>query len=351
MVCLAAPCIVCLFHDYLPHAYLLCLTVIQGYLMSALLPHADPAALPRYSVDGLSDVALADECADLSLDEEGRKEALTRLAPELRFASPMPLVDIGANLTHESYASDIEGVLLRARAAGVQQQILTGTSLDGSRDARGLAARYHGLFSTAGVHPHDASQWNRSVESGIRELLSQPEVVAVGECGLDFNRNFSTPQEQTQAFEAQLTLAAESGLPLFLHERDAGRQMLEMLTHWRDDISHAVVHCFTGERDTLYGYLDLDLHIGLTGWLCDERRGEHLRSLCREIPLERLMLETDCPYLVPRNLPAKLKGRRHEPSLLVWILAEVAALRDMEIDELADVTTRTATSFFRLPTC
>ena len=238
--------------------------------------------------------------------------------------------------------------MLRARAAGVSQQILTGTSLDGSREAQALAARYRGLSATAGVHPHDASQWNAGVERGIRELLAQPEVVAVGECGLDFNRNFSTPAEQARAFEAQLTLAAETGLPLFLHERDAGRQMLEMLKHWRDDISHAVVHCFTGERETLYGYLDLDLHIGLTGWLCDERRGEHLRSLCREIPLERLMLETDCPYLVPRNLPAKLKGRRHEPSLLVWIMAEVAALRGIDMEELAEATTATATRFFRL---
>ncbi|MDH2372726.1 TatD family hydrolase [Cobetia sp. 3AK] len=317
--------------------------------MSALPPHADPSALPCYDPEQLSETSLADLCADLSLDDSERQTALTRLAPALRFASPTPLIDIGVNLTHESYAQDIEGTLLRARAAGVSQQILTGTSLDGSREAQALAARYRGLSATAGVHPHDASQWNDGVERGIRELLAQPEVVAVGECGLDFNRNFSTPAEQARAFEAQLTLAAEIGLPLFLHERDAGRQMLEMLKHWRDDISHAVVHCFTGERETLYGYLDLDLHIGLTGWLCDERRGEHLRSLCREIPLERLMLETDCPYLVPRNLPAKLKGRRHEPSLLVWILAEVAALRGMEMEALAQATTATATRFFRLP--
>ena len=316
--------------------------------MSALPPHADPASLPYYDSERLSDETLAALCDDLELGEADIAPALTLLAPELRFASPSALVDIGVNLTHESYARDVEGTLLRARAAGVSRQILTGTSLDGSREAQALAARYRGLSATAGVHPHDASQWNAGVERGIRELLAQPEVVAVGECGLDFNRNFSTPAEQARAFEAQLTLAAETGLPLFLHERDAGRQMLEMLKHWRDDISHAVVHCFTGERETLYGYLDLDLHIGLTGWLCDERRGEHLRSLCREIPLERLMLETDCPYLVPRNLPAKLKGRRHEPSLLVWIMAEVAALRGIDMEELAEATTATATRFFRL---
>ncbi|OBX37519.1 Tat-linked quality control protein TatD [Halomonas elongata] len=182
----------------------------------------------------------------------------------------------------------------------------------------------------------------------MRELHRRPEVVAVGECGLDFNRNFSTPAEQERAFEAQLGLAAESGLPLFIHERDAGARLHDILHAWRDDISQAVVHCFTGERRTLHGYLDLDLHIGLTGWLCDERRGHHLRELVGDIPLERLMVETDCPYLLPRNLPAKLKGRRHEPALLPWIVREIAHWRGLTEAELARATTATARRFFRL---
>lgn len=182
----------------------------------------------------------------------------------------------------------------------------------------------------------------------MRDLHRQPEVVAVGECGLDFNRNFSTPAEQERAFEAQLELAAESGQPLFIHERDAGRRMREMLHACRDAIGDAVIHCFTADRETLYGYLDLDLHIGLTGWLCDERRGHHLRDLVGEIPLSRLMVETDCPYLLPRNLPAKLKGRRHEPALLPWIVREIAHWRGIDEAELAAATTATASAFFRL---
>ncbi|MFC3282473.1 TatD family hydrolase [Litchfieldella rifensis] len=270
------------------------------------------------------------------------------LPEALQFRSPAPLVDIGANLTHDSFARDLDAVIQRAQAAHVTTMILTGTDREHAERAVALARRYSGLYATAGVHPHDASQWSRGLENAMRELHREPEVVAVGECGLDFNRNFSSPADQERAFEAQLGLAVESGLPLFIHERDAGPRMLEMLRTWRDDIRQAVVHCFTGSRDTLYGYLDLDLHIGLTGWLCDERRGHYLRELVRDIPLTRLMVETDCPYLLPRNLPAKLKGRRHEPALLPWIVREIAHWRDTEEQKLAAATTATARAFFRL---
>ncbi|MGC3875160.1 TatD family hydrolase [Halomonas sp. GXIMD04776] len=272
------------------------------------------------------------------------------LPEALRFVAPAALVDIGANLTHQSFAKDRDAVIARARAANVTTLILTGTDLEHAEQAVELARQTPGLYATAGVHPHDASRWDSTLARGMRDLHEQPETVAVGECGLDFNRNFSTPADQERAFEAQLGLAAETGLPLFIHERDAGQRMLEMLRAWRDDIADAVVHCFTGERQTLYGYLDLDLHIGLTGWLCDERRGHHLRELLGDIPLQRLMVETDCPYLLPRNLPAKLKGRRHEPALLPWIVKEIAHWRGTDETELARATTATARRFFRLET-
>lgn len=270
------------------------------------------------------------------------------LPEALQRRSPAPLTDIGANLTHASFAHDLDAVLTRARAANVTTLIVTGTDREHAEQAVELARRYPGLHATAGVHPHDASDWNAGLEAAMRELHRQPEVVAVGECGLDFNRNFSTPAEQERTFEAQLGLAAESGKPLFVHERDAGRRLREMLHAWRDDIEDAVVHCFTADRATLYGYLDLDLHIGLTGWICDERRGHHLRDLVGEIPLNRLMVETDCPYLLPRHLPAKLKGRRHEPALLPWIVQEIAHWRGIDESELAQATTATARAFFRL---
>lgn len=270
------------------------------------------------------------------------------LPEALRFVAPAELVDIGANLTHESFANDLDAVISRARAANVTNLVVTGTDLRHAELAIELASRLPGLYATAGVHPHDASDWSPALENSMRELHRHSKVVAVGECGLDFNRNFSTPSEQERAFEAQLGLAVESGLPLFIHERDAGRRMREILHTWRDDISNAVIHCFTGERETLHNYLDLDLHIGLTGWLCDERRGHHLRELLGDIPLERLMVETDCPYLLPRNLPVKLKGRRHEPALLPWIVREIAYWRGIDEAEVACMTTLTAQRFFCL---
>lgn len=268
------------------------------------------------------------------------------LPEALRFRSPTPLVDIGANLTHESFARDLEATLQRAHVAGVQTLVLTGTELHNAEQAVALCQRYPGLYATAGVHPHHASDWTPQLHNAMADLHRLPEVVAVGECGLDFNRNFSTPSEQERAFEAQLGLAVESGLPLFLHERDAGARMCDILKSWRDDIRHAVVHCFTADKDTLYGYLDQDLHIGLTGWICDERRGHHLRELVADIPADRLMVETDCPYLLPRNLPAKLKGRRHEPALLPWIVREIAHWRGESEAQLAASTTTTALAFF-----
>ncbi|MGO2131498.1 MAG: TatD family hydrolase [Halomonas sp.] len=270
------------------------------------------------------------------------------LPEALQFCSPAPLMDIGANLTHESFGRDLEATLSRARAAGVETLIITGTDLEHARQALELAGKHPGLYATAGVHPHDASQWSAELSSAMAELHQQSKVVAVGECGLDFNRNFSTPADQERAFEAQLELAASNRLPLFIHERDAGQRMAEILAAWRDDITQAVVHCFTGERDTLYRYLDLDLHIGLTGWICDERRGHHLRELVPDIPLTRLMVETDCPYLLPRNLPAKLKGRRHEPALLPWIVREIAHWRGIDEAELARATTAAGLAFFGL---
>ncbi|WP_416137481.1 TatD family hydrolase [Halomonas sp. HK25] len=275
------------------------------------------------------------------------------LPEALRLRAAAPLVDIGANLTHESFARDLSAVLGRARAANVTTLILTGTDREHAEQAVAMARQTADaslqLFATAGVHPHDASRWDAGLAAAMADLHRQSEVVAVGECGLDFNRNFSTPAEQERAFEAQLGLAATCGKPLFVHERDAGRRMREMLHAWRDDISDAVVHCFTADRDTLFGYLDIDLHIGLTGWLCDERRGHHLRDLVGEIPLNRLMVETDCPYLLPRNLPAKLKGRRHEPALLPWIVREIAHWRGIGEESLASATSDTARAFFRLP--
>jgi len=212
----------------------------------------------------------------------------------------MELVDIGANLSHESFRHDLDDVIERARAAGVVQLVVTGASEEESRAAHDIASNHPGvLFATAGVHPHLAREWTPESAAVITELAGSPAVVAVGETGLDFNRDFSPRPSQERAFAEQLALAAELAMPVFLHERDAHARFLAIVREQRDELGAAVIHCFTGDREELYAYLDLDLHVGITGWICDERRGRHLQELVSHVPLERLMLETDSPYLLP----------------------------------------------------
>ncbi|MGY4535045.1 TatD DNase family protein [Pseudomonas sp. TE3786] len=265
----------------------------------------------------------------------------------------MQLIDIGVNLTHDSFAQNYEAVLARAYEAGVCQLLLTGTSLAGSEKALALCRQTdeygNRLFSTAGVHPHDASSWNSSSATQLRGLLQEAQVRAVGECGLDFNRDFSPRPQQEKALEEQLALAVELQMPVFLHERDANQRLLEILRDYRDRLPAAVVHCFTGEKRALFSYLDQDLHIGITGWICDERRGTHLHPLVKEIPPGRLMLESDAPYLLPRTLRPKPKNGRNEPAYLLEVLNEVAKHREESAEQLAAHTTACARAFFGLP--
>ncbi|QLF91908.1 TatD family hydrolase [Pseudomonas sp. ABC1] len=265
---------------------------------------------------------------------------------------PEPLVDIGVNLTHPSFANRHQDILQRAQAAGVWQMLLTGTRLDESEKALALCHELDPegtrLYCTAGVHPHDAKDWGTDSARQLRLLLQEERVRAVGECGLDFNRDFSPRERQQAALEAQLQLASETGLPVFLHERDASQRMLEILKSVRDDIGDAVIHCFTGERKTLYAYLDLGLHIGITGWVCDERRGTHLQELVRDIPQGSLMLESDAPYLLPRSLKPRPKGNLNEPAYLVQVLQDVARYRGESPQALAAHTTACARRFFGL---
>ncbi|WPC07034.1 TatD family hydrolase [Pseudomonas benzenivorans] len=265
----------------------------------------------------------------------------------------MQLIDIGVNLTHPSFAGQHQALLERAYAAGVRQMLVTGTSLAESEQAVELCQRLdeggQHLFSTAGVHPHDAKGWTSDSAARLEALLAEPRVRAVGECGLDFNRDFSPRPQQEKALEEQLALAVALQMPVFLHERDADQRLLEILRDYRDRLPAAVVHCFTGEKRALFNYLDLDLHIGITGWICDERRGSHLHPLVREIPAGRLMLESDSPFLLPRSLRPKPKSGRNEPALLGEVLREVALHRGESPASLAAHSTACARQFFGLP--
>lgn len=255
--------------------------------------------------------------------------------------------DIGVNLTDKQFRDDQDEVLERARSAGVTWQLLTGTNVDESRLAMELASQHDDLFSTAGLHPHSARFYSPALEKELRELLTQKSVKAAGEMGLDFNRDFSPRPDQERAFEAQLALAVEYRLPVFLHERDAHERFLPILKAHRDHLVGAVVHCFTGSRQALFDYLDLDCHIGITGWVCDERRGKPLAELVHNIPDNRLLLETDAPYLLPRDLPEPPpKKRRNEPSLLPWIGKRVATLREQDVASVAQLTSANARALF-----
>ena len=259
------------------------------------------------------------------------------------------LVDIGLNLGSDRYDADRADVVARALAAGVDHLILTGTSVTESAAVVRLAAEHapH-CRATVGVHPHDARHLDAEGLDALRTLLRAPGVVAVGETGLDFKRMFSPAADQERAFEWQIGLAGETGLPLFLHERDASDRELAILRATRGQWQDGVLHCFTGTREALFAYLDLGLHIGITGWVCDERRGRELAALVGEIPGDRLLLETDGPWLLPRDLPRKPKNGRNEPAFLPHVAATVARLRGETVEKVAAMTTANAKRLFRL---
>jgi TatD DNase family protein len=259
------------------------------------------------------------------------------------------LIDIGANLTHESFAPDLPEVLRRAHLAGVSRMIVTGTGISATREAIALARTDpHRLYATAGLHPHHASEFGAAVREELRELASDQAVVAIGECGLDYYRNYSPREAQIAAFRGLLELAVQTGKPVFLHQRDAHADFMAILREFRGSLSDGVAHCFTGSRQELDDCLALDLAIGITGWICDERRGLHLLPMMSAIPATRLMVETDAPYLLPRTLKPKPAGRRNEPAYLPEVAATVASARGETVAQLAASSTAAAERFFRL---
>jgi TatD DNase family protein len=273
----------------------------------------------------------------------------TAAASPAALAPAAALIDIGINLAHDSYDADRDAVIARARAAGVSQMVVTGSTLASTAQAIALARAHPGrLFATAGVHPHHALELGAERLAELEELARHPEVVAVGECGLDYFRDFSPREAQRRAFHRQLELALRIGKPVFLHQREAHADFAAILTehaaHWR-----GVAHCFTGAAPELDNYLQLGLAIGITGWICDERRGAHLAALMPQVPAERLLLETDGPYLLPRDLNPRPASRRNEPAYLPQVAAAVARARGEPLESLARSSTAAARELFHLP--
>ncbi|MED3662936.1 TatD family hydrolase [Ureibacillus sp. FSL K6-8385] len=262
------------------------------------------------------------------------------------------LIDIGVNLTDKHFNNDREKVIDRAIQNGVVQMILTGSSLKSSRQALEIAKQYPNiLFSTAGIHPHDAKTFTSETIGELEKLAQHKEVVAIGECGLDFNRMYSPQDVQEECFEAQLHLARKLSMPLFLHERDAHERFCEIFANFRDLAETSVVHCFTGDEEQVKKYVSMGFYIGLTGWICDERRGRDLQNAVKYIPLDRLLIETDAPYLLPRNLENKPKNRRNEPAFLPHIAKEIAKYMGVEPEIVAKHATENTRKLFNLPEC
>ena len=265
----------------------------------------------------------------------------------LSAASQPALLDIGINLAHDSFDQDRDAVIERAAEVGVTRMLITGSSLASTQSAIALVQKHpERMRCTAGVHPHHATDLDAAQLQAFNELARRAEVVAVGECGLDYFRNFSPHEAQMQAFEQQLELAAQVGKPVFLHQRDAHQDFMRIMGKHRAQLTGGVAHCFTAGLDEARAYLDLDLYIGITGWICDERRGHHLREVVRHIPANRLLIETDAPYLLPRDLQPKPHSRRNEPMYLPHVLAAIAQARGESVESLAEVTTSNALRLF-----
>jgi len=263
------------------------------------------------------------------------------------------LIDIGVNLTNKRFDKDRSDVIVRAKAQGVSKLLITGTSISESEQALALCQNLqqafpNTLYTTAGVHPHDADGVEKNYLEQLVHLASKPHVKAIGECGLDFNRNFSAPAQQLKVFKEQVELAAKLEMPLFLHQRDAFEPWFDLLKPFLGKVPAMVSHCFTGNKKELEQCLAADMYIGITGWLCDERRGQELRDIVSLIPLNRLLIETDAPYLTPRTIKPRPKSSRNEPSYLSYVVDQLSVLTAIDPKEIACQTSLNAEKVFNL---
>lgn len=259
------------------------------------------------------------------------------------------IADIGLNLMHRQFDEDREELIERALESNVSPLIITGTNVRESEKAAAYAARMPGrLYSTAGIHPHDAKTCNDLTMEKLERMALLPQVIAIGECGLDYDRDFSPREIQRKWFKEQIKLAEDLKMPLFLHERAAFHDFREILGKHKNICRRSVVHCFTGMENELKSYLELGCYIGITGWICDERRGEHLRRLVKLIPSDRLMIETDAPFLLPRNMKDKPLSRRNEPAFLQHIAADLASCLEKSVAEVARQTYDNTKRFFEI---
>lgn len=257
-------------------------------------------------------------------------------------------LDAGVNLTNKRVLKDLDAVLARAQQAGVERLLVIATNEHESQQAVDLCEAYPGrLAATVGVHPHDADEVSSDYIDKLEALAKHPAVVAIGECGLDFNRNFSSQENQQRVFTEQVRLANRCGLPLYLHERDAQAQQLTILNQHCAEHTPCLTHCFTGGPDDAKAYLERGHWFGITGWLCDERRNHALLAALPLLPRDRVLLETDAPFLLPRGI--KPRPKMNEPALLPHIGQQLAEYWQHSVSEVAQVTTSNALRLFDWP--
>ena len=258
------------------------------------------------------------------------------------------IADIACNFTSDRFDNDLDEVINQAIVNNITKFGLICSRLSDIDKLLEIYNRYSkDMFFTIGVHPHHANEINEEYLKKLKEVINNNNPHAIGETGLDFFRNLSTYEEQIFAFEEQIKIAIDTNKPLFLHQRDSHDDFIKILRKYSSDINKSVVHCFTGTKEQLNDYLELDCYIGVTGWICDAKRNVELRKTIKNIPLERLMIETDCPYLIPKNLEEKPKNNRNEPTYLNHIANEVATLMKKDINDIREKTYKTTLSFFQ----
>jgi len=258
------------------------------------------------------------------------------------------LFDIACNFSSDRFDKDLYEVIERAKNNKVTKFLVVSASLKDTQNVYNIYKQNSdSCFFTIGVHPHHANEFNSTSSMKMMQQINEFKPHSVGETGLDFFRNISTYEEQLFAFEEQIKISIETGLPLFLHQRDAHKDFIKIISKYKNDIPKAVVHCFTGTQSELDDYLEMGFYIGLTGWICDERRNVELRKSLINIPTDKLMIETDCPYLIPRNLRDKPKNNRNEPSYLPHIALEIADLIEIDPEKLANITYKNSMNFFK----
>ncbi len=259
----------------------------------------------------------------------------------------MVLIDSHAHLNHEQFVSDWKDALQRAKAVGVTAVVNIGYDLPSSERAieqcQSVSDDF-GLFAVIGVHPHQAKEWNEEAAERLRLLAKHPCVVAIGEIGLDFHYTFSAPEAQERAFEEQLELAWQLGLPVVLHIREAYPQALEIVRRFGKPV-RGVAHCFTGTWEDAKVWIEAGFYIGITGIVTFGRKADAMREVAAKVPLERLLIETDAPYLAPHPH----RGKRNEPAYLPQIATAIAELRSISVDRVSQITLENARELFRLP--